>query len=190
MTEQERQGGWQFPPIPDVDCIKLTGLARNTYYKYKRQIREDAEMNDWLLCKRSRCKSGQKEHGTFKTRMPCSFFCGLCRLDNHTVQPNLYNGGRKISQIGEKRMRKFLMVLLSIAFVLNLAIVIGLIGGYGSPRRALYTITDELMNSAYRFKRGWQFKNSLPWLFIAIFKNSANQNGIFAICSLRMLLVH
>ena len=57
-------------------------------------------------------------------------------------------------------MKKFLMVLLSIAFVLNLAIV--LIGGYGSPRRALYTITDELMNSAYRFKRGWQFKNSLP----------------------------
>ena len=95
-------------------------------------------------------------------RMPCSFFVGLYRMDNHTVQPNLYNGGRKISQIGEKRMRKFLMVLLSIAFVLNLAIVIGLIGGYGSPRRALYTITDELMNSAYRFKRGWQFKNSLP----------------------------
>ena len=57
-------------------------------------------------------------------------------------------------------MKKFLMVLLSIAFVLK--IVIGLIGGYGSPRRALYTITDELMNSAYRFKRGWQFKNSLP----------------------------
>ena len=26
--------------------------------------------------------------------------------------------------------------------------------------------------------------------FIAIFKNSAYQNGIFAICSLRMLLVH
>ena len=95
-------------------------------------------------------------------RMQCSFFCGLCRMDNHTVQPNLYNRGRKISQIGEKRMKKFLMVLLSIAFVLNLAIVIGLIGGYGSPRRALYTITDELMNSAYRFKRGWQFKNSLP----------------------------
>ena len=59
-------------------------------------------------------------------------------------------------------MKKFLMVLLSIAFVLNLAIVIGLIVGYGSPRQALYTITDELMNSVYRFKRGWQFKNSLP----------------------------
>ena len=28
------------------------------------------------------------------------------------------------------------------------------------------------------------------FVFIAIFKNSANQNGIFAICSLRMLLVH
>ncbi len=54
------------------------------------------------------------------------------------------------------------MVLLSIAFVLNLAIVVGLIGGCGSPRRAFYTITDELMNSAYRFKRSWQFKNSLP----------------------------
>ena len=59
-------------------------------------------------------------------------------------------------------MKKFLMVLLSIAFVLNLASVIGLIGGSGSPRQALYTITDELMNSVYRFKRGWQFKNSLP----------------------------
>ena len=59
-------------------------------------------------------------------------------------------------------MNKCWMVLLSSACVLNRAIVIGLIGGYGSPRRALYTITDELMNSAYRFKRGWQFKNSLP----------------------------
>ncbi|EDP21600.1 hypothetical protein FAEPRAM212_01421 [Faecalibacterium prausnitzii M21/2] len=28
------------------------------------------------------------------------------------------------------------------------------------------------------------------YIFIAIFKNSANQNGSFAICSLRMLLVH
>ena len=59
-------------------------------------------------------------------------------------------------------MKKFLIVLLSIAFALNFVLVIGLIGGYGSPCRAFYTITDELMNSAYRFKRGWQFKNSLP----------------------------
>lgn len=44
----------------------------------------------------------------------------------------------------------------------DLAIVVGLIGRCGSPRRAFYTITDELMNSAYRFKRSWQFKNSLP----------------------------
>ncbi len=28
------------------------------------------------------------------------------------------------------------------------------------------------------------------FLLIAIFKNSAGQNGIFAICSLRLLLVH
>ena len=56
MTEQERQGGWQFSPIPDVDCIKLTGLARNTYYKYKRQIRADLTdegklKKEELLCK-------------------------------------------------------------------------------------------------------------------------------------------
>ena len=30
--------------LDDMECIKLTGLARNTYYKYKRQIWEDAEM--------------------------------------------------------------------------------------------------------------------------------------------------
>ena len=59
-------------------------------------------------------------------------------------------------------MRKFLMVLLSIAFVLNLAIVIGLISGYGSPRQAFYTITDEMMNTAYRCRRGWQLRNRLP----------------------------
>lgn len=28
MTEQERQGGWQFPPIPDVDCMR--GIQRKT----------------------------------------------------------------------------------------------------------------------------------------------------------------
>ena len=32
-------------------------------------------------------------------------------------------------------------------------------------------------------------KTAVPAI-IAIFKNGANQNGIFAICSLRMLLVH
>ena len=25
--------------LTDVECIKLTGLARNTYYKYKRDLR-------------------------------------------------------------------------------------------------------------------------------------------------------
>ena len=59
-------------------------------------------------------------------------------------------------------MKKFLIVLLSIAFALNFALVIGMIGECISPRKAFYTITDELMNSAYRFKRGWQFKNRLP----------------------------
>lgn len=32
--------------LDDMECMKLTGLARNTYYKYKRQIREDTEMKD------------------------------------------------------------------------------------------------------------------------------------------------
>lgn len=59
-------------------------------------------------------------------------------------------------------MKKFLMVLLSVAFALNLVLVIGMIDECISPRQAFYTITDELMNSAYRFKRGWQFKNNLP----------------------------
>ena len=27
--------------LDDVECMKLTGLARNTYYKYKRQIRAE-----------------------------------------------------------------------------------------------------------------------------------------------------
>ncbi len=27
--------------LADVDCIKLIGLARNTYYKYKKQLKED-----------------------------------------------------------------------------------------------------------------------------------------------------
>ena len=98
-------------------------------------------------------------------RMPCSFFVacvGWTTIPSSQIRIMRAEKRRDHKTEGEERMKKFLMVLLSIAFVLNLAIVIGLIGGYGSPRRALYTITDELMNSAYRFKRGWQFKNSLP----------------------------
>ena len=30
--------------LDDTECMKLTGLARNTYYKYKRQIREEQEV--------------------------------------------------------------------------------------------------------------------------------------------------
>ena len=37
---------------------------------------------------------------------------------------------------------------------------------------------------------GWLSSDSETERFIAIFKNSAYRNGIFAICSLRMLLVH
>ena len=27
--------------LSDVDCMKLIGLARNTYYKYKKELKED-----------------------------------------------------------------------------------------------------------------------------------------------------
>ena len=27
--------------LTDAECIKLIGIARNTYYKYKREMRED-----------------------------------------------------------------------------------------------------------------------------------------------------
>ena len=29
--------------LSDVDCMKLTGLARNTYYKYKREVKEELQ---------------------------------------------------------------------------------------------------------------------------------------------------
>ncbi|WP_418463713.1 recombinase family protein [Frisingicoccus sp.] len=29
--------------LSDVDCMKLTGLARNTYYKYKRELKEELQ---------------------------------------------------------------------------------------------------------------------------------------------------
>ena len=59
-------------------------------------------------------------------------------------------------------MKKFFTILLSVAFVLNLALVVGIVGECLSPRQAFYTITDEMMNSAYRFKRGWKLRNILP----------------------------
>jgi len=42
--------------LDDMECMKLTGLARNTYYKYKRQIRADLtdegklKKEELLLC--------------------------------------------------------------------------------------------------------------------------------------------
>ena len=59
-------------------------------------------------------------------------------------------------------MKKMIIVLLGVAFVLNLVLVIGMLGKCYAPRQVFYTITDEMMNSAYRFKRGWQLKNILP----------------------------
>ena len=54
-----------------------------------------------------------------------------------------------------------------------------LVGGAGMPQ----TVEHDLLKL-----RVLCTPSAVP--FIAIFKNSAYQNGIFAICSLRMLLVH
>ena len=35
--------------LDDMECMKLTGLARNTYYKYKRQIRAELADEEKLL---------------------------------------------------------------------------------------------------------------------------------------------
>ena len=59
-------------------------------------------------------------------------------------------------------MKKLLTVLLGGEFILNLVLVIGMLGERHSLRQVFYTITDEMMNGAYRFKRGWQLKNILP----------------------------
>ena len=59
-------------------------------------------------------------------------------------------------------MKKLLTVLLGVAFILNLVLVIGMLGERYSLRQVFYTITDEMMDSAYRFKRGWMLRNMLP----------------------------
>lgn len=38
MTEQERQGGQQFPPIPDVDCMR--GIQRKNSMDYLKEFLE------------------------------------------------------------------------------------------------------------------------------------------------------
>ncbi len=81
-------------------------------------------------------------------------------MDKYDVHPDSYNGVNKDK--GGSRMKKLVVVLLSAAFALNLFLVVGMIGEYVSPRQAFYTITDEMMNTAYRFKRGRQLKNRLP----------------------------
>ena len=59
-------------------------------------------------------------------------------------------------------MKKLLTALLCVAFILNLVLVIGMLGERYSLRQVFYTITDEMMNTTYRFRRGWQLRNRLP----------------------------
>ena len=86
------------------------------------------------------------------------------KMDNLTVQSNRYNKATKEKKTvrRKKAMKKMLMFLLGMAFALNVLLVIGMVSESISPRQAFYTITDEMMNGAYRFKRGWQLKNILP----------------------------
>ena len=59
-------------------------------------------------------------------------------------------------------MKKILIFLLGMVFALNTLLVIGMVGESISPRQAFYTITDEMMNGAYRFTRGWHLRTMLP----------------------------
>lgn len=59
-------------------------------------------------------------------------------------------------------MKKLLIVLLGAVFALNLLLVLCVIGECVSPRQAFYTITDAMMNSAHRFRQGWQCKTLVP----------------------------
>ena len=34
--------------LSDVDCMRLIGISRNTYYKYKREINEEYERKEKL----------------------------------------------------------------------------------------------------------------------------------------------
>ena len=35
--------------MSDKECIDILQISRNTYYKYKRQIREEAKTQGWAL---------------------------------------------------------------------------------------------------------------------------------------------
>lgn len=59
-------------------------------------------------------------------------------------------------------MKKWLMIILAMAFALNLFAVIVMIGECMTPRQVFYTMSDAVMNSAYRFRRGWQAGTFAP----------------------------
>lgn len=52
-------------------------------------------------------------------------------------------------------MKKLLFWLLVAALGVELTVVVIFVGGCVSPRQALYTVTDAMMNAAYRFRCGW-----------------------------------
>jgi hypothetical protein len=73
-------------------------------------------------------------------------------MDRKAVHENFYNEANK--KCRRKKMKKLLAVLLGMAFAVNLLLVLSIVGECGSPRRALYTITDGMMNIIYRFRNG------------------------------------
>ena len=52
-------------------------------------------------------------------------------------------------------MKKLLTIFLGVVFVVNLLLLLSIVGEYGSPRRAFYTITDGVMNCIYQFRNSW-----------------------------------
>lgn len=91
----------------------------------------------------------------------CSFLMRFCRMDRKAVHENFYNEANK--RCRRKKMKKLLAVLLGMAFAVNLLLVLSIVGECGSPRRALYTITDGMMNIIYRFRNGRNAKTLVLW---------------------------
>ena len=120
-----------------------------------------------------------------KQRIPV-LLCG--RLSSLTILSWLYLGiNRNPRKYIHPRLKKFAIqpnlfyILPSFAWKLQIKSPIGKMCGH----TVAPSVGSELLHPASTSAH----KTVVPAI-ITIFKNSANQNGIFAICSLRMLLVH
>ena len=80
-------------------------------------------------------------------------------MDSYAVQLNRYNKAIKREKAVRRKniMKKMLVFLLGIAFVLNLLLVVCMVGECMLPRQVMYTFTDSVRDTVYRLNRGWNF---------------------------------